>query len=99
MVCTIPASAWTWLVRPRKASAVTMRARDLMRVRGTPGRSSSSKNGWGLAWQLRLPPPVEGELGLGGRLLELWSPGEEGVLQFGSVADSCKKVGSGRPST
>ncbi|RWW16267.1 hypothetical protein GW17_00019864 [Ensete ventricosum] len=24
MVCTIPASAWTWLVRPRKASVVTI---------------------------------------------------------------------------
>ncbi|RZS16418.1 hypothetical protein BHM03_00048405 [Ensete ventricosum] len=39
------------------------------------------------------------ELGLGGRLLEWWSPDEEGVLQFGSVADSRKKVGSDRPST
>ncbi|RZR76562.1 hypothetical protein BHM03_00001418 [Ensete ventricosum] len=36
------------------------------------------------------------ELCLGGRLLEWWSPGEEGVLQYGSAADSCKKVGSGR---
>ncbi|RRT39205.1 hypothetical protein B296_00048733 [Ensete ventricosum] len=35
------------------------------------------------------------ELGLGSQLLDWWSPGEEGVLQFGSVADSCKKVGSG----
>ncbi|RZR98846.1 hypothetical protein BHM03_00028291 [Ensete ventricosum] len=33
--------------------------------------------------------------GSGGRLLEWWSSGEEGVLQFGSAADSCKKVGSG----
>ncbi|RRT57097.1 hypothetical protein B296_00039348, partial [Ensete ventricosum] len=37
----------------------------------------------------------DSELNLGGRLLERWSPGEEGVLQFGSTADSCKKVGSG----
>ncbi|RWW41423.1 hypothetical protein BHE74_00053099 [Ensete ventricosum] len=38
----------------------------------------------------------DSELGLGGRLLEWWSPGREGVLQFRSIADSCKKVGSGR---
>ncbi|RWW15785.1 hypothetical protein GW17_00020353, partial [Ensete ventricosum] len=36
------------------------------------------------------------ELCLGGQLLEWWSSGEEGVLQYGSVADSCKKIGSGR---
>ncbi|RZR85750.1 hypothetical protein BHM03_00012783 [Ensete ventricosum] len=41
----------------------------------------------------------DSEPGSGGRLLEWWSSGEEGVLQFGSAADSCKKVGSGRPST
>ncbi|RRT80888.1 hypothetical protein B296_00022662 [Ensete ventricosum] len=38
----------------------------------------------------------DSELGLGGRLLEWWSSGEERVLQFGSAVDSCKKVGSGR---
>ncbi|RRT39643.1 hypothetical protein B296_00048145 [Ensete ventricosum] len=38
----------------------------------------------------------DSELGLGGRLLEWWSPGREEVLQFESTADSCKKVGSGR---
>ncbi|RZS26774.1 hypothetical protein BHM03_00060165 [Ensete ventricosum] len=37
----------------------------------------------------------DSELYLGGRLLEWWSPGEEGVLQFRSAAGSCKKVGSG----
>ncbi|RWW83601.1 hypothetical protein BHE74_00007881, partial [Ensete ventricosum] len=37
----------------------------------------------------------DSELNLGGRLLEWWSLGEEGVLQFGSAADSCKEVGSG----
>ncbi|RWW79319.1 hypothetical protein BHE74_00012398 [Ensete ventricosum] len=36
------------------------------------------------------------ELDLGGRLLEWWSPGEEGVVQLRSVVGSCKKVGSGR---
>ncbi|RWV92607.1 hypothetical protein GW17_00045004, partial [Ensete ventricosum] len=35
-------------------------------------------------------------LGLEGRLLEWWSPGEEGVIEFGSVANSCKEVESGR---
>ncbi|RRT34224.1 hypothetical protein B296_00058869, partial [Ensete ventricosum] len=35
-------------------------------------------------------------LGLESRLLEWWSPGEEGVIQFGSPANSCKEVGSGR---
>ncbi|RZS14120.1 hypothetical protein BHM03_00045783 [Ensete ventricosum] len=38
----------------------------------------------------------DSELGLGGRLLEWWSSGREEVLQFGSVADSCTKAGSGR---
>ncbi|RRT45202.1 hypothetical protein B296_00050435 [Ensete ventricosum] len=36
----------------------------------------------------------DSEFGLGGRLLEWWSPGEKGVLQFGSAADSCEKVRS-----
>ncbi|RZS09945.1 hypothetical protein BHM03_00041079, partial [Ensete ventricosum] len=35
-------------------------------------------------------------LGLEGQLLEWWSPGEEGVIEFGSVANSCKEVESGR---
>ncbi|RWW43929.1 hypothetical protein BHE74_00050355 [Ensete ventricosum] len=38
----------------------------------------------------------DSELGLGGWLSEWRSPGEEGVIQFGSTANSCKKVGSGR---
>ncbi|RWW11330.1 hypothetical protein GW17_00025068, partial [Ensete ventricosum] len=33
------------------------------------------------------------ELDLGDRLLEWCNPGEAGVLQFGSGADSCEKVG------
>ncbi|RWW40119.1 hypothetical protein BHE74_00054484 [Ensete ventricosum] len=37
MVCTIPASAWTWLVRPRKASAVTMNDAGLDAGEGNPG--------------------------------------------------------------
>ncbi|RZS16360.1 hypothetical protein BHM03_00048339, partial [Ensete ventricosum] len=37
MVCTIPASAWTWLVRPRKASAVTMNSAGLDAGEGNPG--------------------------------------------------------------
>ncbi|RZS08160.1 hypothetical protein BHM03_00039073, partial [Ensete ventricosum] len=36
----------------------------------------------------------DSELGLEGQLLEWWSPGEEGVIQFGSVANSCKEVRS-----
>ncbi|RRT33986.1 hypothetical protein B296_00053570 [Ensete ventricosum] len=63
MVCTIPASAWTWLVRSRKASAVTMNGAGFDAGEGTPGRSSSSKSGWGLARQSRLPPSVEGGRG------------------------------------
>ncbi|RWW47308.1 hypothetical protein BHE74_00046715, partial [Ensete ventricosum] len=35
------------------------------------------------------------ELGLGGRLLEWWSPGREEIPQLGSAADSCTKAGSG----
>ncbi|RRT74455.1 hypothetical protein B296_00024447 [Ensete ventricosum] len=36
----------------------------------------------------------DSELDLGGRLLEWWSPGEEGVVQLRSTAGSCKKVGA-----
>ncbi|RZR99534.1 hypothetical protein BHM03_00029099 [Ensete ventricosum] len=37
MVCTIPASAWTWLVRLRKASAVTMSGAGFDAGVGNPG--------------------------------------------------------------
>ncbi|RWW28168.1 hypothetical protein GW17_00007374 [Ensete ventricosum] len=37
MVCTIPASAWTWLVRSRKASVVTMNDAGLDAGEGNPG--------------------------------------------------------------
>ncbi|RZS25485.1 hypothetical protein BHM03_00058690 [Ensete ventricosum] len=35
-------------------------------------------------------------LGVGGLMLEWGSPGEEGVVPWGSAAGSCKEVGSGR---
>ncbi|RZR81019.1 hypothetical protein BHM03_00007163 [Ensete ventricosum] len=37
MVCTIPASAWTSLVRPRKASAVTLNGAGLDAGEENPG--------------------------------------------------------------
>ncbi|RRT39716.1 hypothetical protein B296_00050916 [Ensete ventricosum] len=37
MVCTIHVSAWTWLVRPRKASAVTMSGAGFDAGEGNPG--------------------------------------------------------------
>ncbi|RWW77655.1 hypothetical protein BHE74_00014168 [Ensete ventricosum] len=37
MVWTIPASAWTWLVRPRKASVVTMNDARFDASEGNPG--------------------------------------------------------------
>ncbi|RWW45151.1 hypothetical protein BHE74_00049034 [Ensete ventricosum] len=37
MVCTIPASAWTWLVRPREASVATMNGAGLDAGGGNPG--------------------------------------------------------------
>ncbi|RWW06998.1 hypothetical protein GW17_00029636 [Ensete ventricosum] len=37
MVWTIPASAWTWLVRPRKASVVTMNTAGFDAGEGNPG--------------------------------------------------------------
>ncbi|RWV79962.1 hypothetical protein GW17_00058838, partial [Ensete ventricosum] len=43
----------------------------------------------------RLHMSGDSGLGLESRLLEWWSPGEEGVIQFGSAANSCKEVGSG----
>ncbi|RWW86152.1 hypothetical protein BHE74_00005088 [Ensete ventricosum] len=45
---------------------------------------------WELVWM-----SGDSELDLGGRLLEWWSPGEEGVVQLRSAAGSCKKVRSG----
>ncbi|RRT63648.1 hypothetical protein B296_00042495 [Ensete ventricosum] len=66
MVCTIPASAWTWLVRPRKASAVTMSGAGFDAGEGNPGSvlilqkrlgvgmttaTSSASRGWsGSVW-------------------------------------------------
>ncbi|RRT35739.1 hypothetical protein B296_00052113 [Ensete ventricosum] len=137
MVCTILASAWTWLVRPRKASAMTMSGTGFDAGEGNPGSviilqkrlgvgtaaaTSSVDRGWsGSTWR-SVPESMNGrsgdmgppssakndrgesgaclmssdsELSSGGRLLEWWSPGEEGALQFGSTADSCKKVGLG----
>ncbi|RZS17696.1 hypothetical protein BHM03_00049881, partial [Ensete ventricosum] len=46
---------------------------------------------WELVWM-----SGGSELDLGGKLLEWWSPGEEGVVQLRSTAGSCKKVESGR---
>ncbi|RWV88966.1 hypothetical protein GW17_00048910 [Ensete ventricosum] len=48
----------------------------------------------GTEWEL-VRMSGDSELDLGGRLLEWWSPDEEGVLQFRSAADPCKKVGCG----
>ncbi|RWW14639.1 hypothetical protein GW17_00021570 [Ensete ventricosum] len=45
MVCTIPASAWTWLVRPRKASAVTTNGAGLDAGEENPGGPYSDSNG------------------------------------------------------
>ncbi|RZR88222.1 hypothetical protein BHM03_00015750 [Ensete ventricosum] len=48
----------------------------------------------GTEWEL-VCMSGDSELDLGGRLLEWWSPGEEGVVQLRSAAGSSKKVGSG----
>ncbi|RZR94308.1 hypothetical protein BHM03_00022982 [Ensete ventricosum] len=37
MICTIPASAWTWLVRPRKVSTVMTNGARLDAGEGNPG--------------------------------------------------------------
>ncbi|RRT44517.1 hypothetical protein B296_00043218 [Ensete ventricosum] len=49
----------------------------------------------GTEWELARMSD-DSELGLEGQLLEWWSPGEEGVIQLGSTANSCKEVRSGR---
>ncbi|RWW08339.1 hypothetical protein GW17_00028224 [Ensete ventricosum] len=49
----------------------------------------------GTKWEL-VRMSGDSELDLEGRLLEWWSSGEEGVIQLGSSANSCKEVGSGR---
>ncbi|RRT55609.1 hypothetical protein B296_00043899 [Ensete ventricosum] len=71
MVCTIPANAWTWLVRPRKASAVTMSGAGFDAGEGNPGSviilqkrfgvgmaaaTSSASRGWSAV--RALAPPV-----------------------------------------
>ncbi|RZS19147.1 hypothetical protein BHM03_00051495 [Ensete ventricosum] len=131
MVWTIPASAWAWLVRPRKASVVTMNGARFDAGEGNPGSvifvqkrlgvgitvvASSVGRGWSGFVRCSVPespnerhddmsPPSsakmlgrmsgDSEPGSGSRLLEWWSSSREEVLQLGSVADSCKKVGSG----
>ncbi|RWW41407.1 hypothetical protein BHE74_00053110 [Ensete ventricosum] len=78
MVCTIPASAWTWLVRPRKASAVTMSGAGFDAGEGNPGSviilqkrlgvgmaaaTSSAGRGWsGSVWR-SVPESVNGRSG------------------------------------
>ncbi|RRT39863.1 hypothetical protein B296_00053581 [Ensete ventricosum] len=86
MVCTIPASAWTWLVRPRKASAVTMGGAGFDAGEGNPGSviilqkrlgvgpcalGRPPRSLFGTKWEL-VRMSGDSELGLGGRLLE-WS--------------------------
>ncbi|RWW49970.1 hypothetical protein BHE74_00043817 [Ensete ventricosum] len=78
MVCTIPASAWTWLVRPRKASVVTMSGTGFDAGEGNPGSviilqkrlevgmaaaTSSVSRGWsGFVWR-SVPESVSGRSG------------------------------------
>ncbi|RRT64899.1 hypothetical protein B296_00039514 [Ensete ventricosum] len=78
MVCTIPASAWTWLVRPRKASAVTMSGTGFDAGEGNLGSviilqkrlgvgmavaTSSASRGWsGSVWR-SVPESVSGRSG------------------------------------
>ncbi|RRT37894.1 hypothetical protein B296_00053412 [Ensete ventricosum] len=78
MVCTIPASAWTWLVRSRKASAVTMSGAGFDAGEVNPGSviilqkqlgvgmaaaTSSSSRGWsGSVWRF-VPESVSGRSG------------------------------------
>ncbi|RZS01922.1 hypothetical protein BHM03_00031886 [Ensete ventricosum] len=56
MVCTIPANVWTWLVRPRKASTVTMNPGSVIILQkrlgvGTTTTASSVGRGWsGYGW-------------------------------------------------
>ncbi|RWW39720.1 hypothetical protein BHE74_00054917 [Ensete ventricosum] len=50
-------------------------------------REGGEKEGAAKEWEL-VRMSGDSELDLGGRLLELWSPGEEGVLQFGSGAEA-----------
>ncbi|RWW02429.1 hypothetical protein GW17_00034479, partial [Ensete ventricosum] len=57
MVCTIPASAWTWLVRPRKASAVTMNGAGLDAGEGNLGSVIILQSGWESA-RLSEPPSL-----------------------------------------
>ncbi|RZR81483.1 hypothetical protein BHM03_00007719, partial [Ensete ventricosum] len=90
IVCTIPASAWTWLVRPRKASAVTMGGAGFDAGDGNPGpvcaRPPASQS---LRHRVELVR-MSGDsgLGVGGLMLEWGSPGEEGVVPLGwGVAD------------
>ncbi|RRT48473.1 hypothetical protein B296_00046341 [Ensete ventricosum] len=91
MVWTIPASAWTWPVRSRKASAVTMNGagfdagegnpgsviilRKRLRV-GTAAMASSVSRGCLLGTELELDRMSgDSELGSGSRLLEWLSSG------------------------
>ncbi|RWV96722.1 hypothetical protein GW17_00040541 [Ensete ventricosum] len=98
MVCIIPASAWTWLVRSRKASAVTMGGAGFDTGEGNPGpvcaRPPASQSLRHSVELVRMSD--DSGLGLGGMMLEWGSPGEEGVVPLGLAPGSCKEVGSGR---
>ncbi|RWW51403.1 hypothetical protein BHE74_00042259 [Ensete ventricosum] len=91
MVCTIPASAWTWLVRPRKASTVTMSGAGFDAGEGNPESVSSSKSDWESA-QLPWPPPsVEGGQS------SAWEVGyRNDGAQVGRKCSSSGRVGSRR---
>ncbi|RRT37212.1 hypothetical protein B296_00058829 [Ensete ventricosum] len=136
MVCIILASAWTWLVRPRKASVVIVSGAEFDAGEGNPGSViilqkwlgvgtavvvSSVCREWSGSVRCSVPkspnrrsgdmgPPSSAkmlgeyllgrmgddpELGLGGRLLEWWSPGREEIPRLGPAANSCTKAGSG----
>ncbi|RZS12889.1 hypothetical protein BHM03_00044403 [Ensete ventricosum] len=78
MVCTIPANAWTWLVRSRKAFAVTMNDAGFDAGEGNPGSviilqkrlrvgtttvASSVGRGWSGYGQCFVPESANGRSG------------------------------------
>ncbi|RRT43361.1 hypothetical protein B296_00056480 [Ensete ventricosum] len=96
MVYTIPASAWTWLVRPSKASAVTTNGARLDAGEGNPGSVIVLQKRFGVG-MATVASSMDGSLVsyLGGRLLEWWSSVREEALQLGSGTNFYKEVGSG----
>ncbi|RRT31859.1 hypothetical protein B296_00047458 [Ensete ventricosum] len=98
MVCTIPASAWTWLVRPRKASAVTMNDAGLDAGEGNPGSVIILQKRLGVGTATVASSVGRGCSGIGRNLGVRLGKSTAGVVERGSEGGSICQVGTSGPA-